>query len=174
MGTPNSINLASLDGSVNFTAARGLNPSFTGAVDTAALLFTVADVPGLRVFASTNLNNGTIAIIRAPGVYKVDLSVTAQGAVATACGIGVNMVASPIVADPVIGTDGVIKATDNLGVAAFAHLIELSTVIYVTAAQAAASLTVHFLCTNSAGAAPAGLDLVFTAFRVQQLAQVSF
>ncbi len=175
MGTPNSINLASLDGTVNATAVRALNAAFTGAVDAAVLRFdTFTNLAGTRVVVTTTGDNGTIITINSPGVYKVDLSVTATGAVAAACGIGVNMAAAPIVADPVLGVDGVIKATDNLGVVAMTQLIELSTVVYVTGAQAAAGLTVRFLATDSEGGAPAGLVLAFSGARVQQLAQVSF
>ncbi len=175
MGLENSINQASLDGALNVNNGRTINAAFTGAVDTAVLRFDATAVAfGSRLGVTTTVDNGTIVTIGAPGVYKVDLSVTATGAVATACGIGIDMAVEPIVADPAIGTDGVIKATDDLGVVNLTQLIELSTVIYVSAVQAAAVVRVRFLCTDSEGGAPAGLVLAFGSFRVRQLAQVSF
>ncbi len=175
MGTPNSINQASLDGSLNVNTGRALNAAFTGAVDTAVLRFdNTAVAIGSRLGVITTVDNGSVVSIGAPGVYGVDLTVTVTGAVAAACGIGIDMAAAPFVADPVIGTDGVIKATDNLGVVAMTQIVELSTVIYVSAVQAAAVVRVRFLCTDSEAGAPAGLVLAFCSFRVRQLAQVSF
>ncbi len=170
----NSINQASLATPQNLRTGRTINALFTGAVDDAILRFDVvsAVVGNSSIAVVTTGDDGTVVTITEAGVYQVDLSLDWTGAVAIAAGIGVDMTIFTV--DPVLGVDGVIKATDVLGVAAFTGHVELSTTIYVTGAQAAAGRTVRFICTNSAGAVPAGLVVAFGGWRIAQIAQVSF
>ncbi len=170
----NSINQASLATDQNSRNGRTINAVPTGGPDDAVLRFDVvsAVVGNSSIAVVTTAANGTVATISEAGAYQIDLSLDWTGAVAIAAGIGINMTIFTV--DPALGVDGVIKATDVLGVAAFTGHIELSTTVYVTGAQAAAGLTVRFLATNSAGAAPAGLVVAFGGWRISQIAQVSF
>ncbi len=172
--TRNSINQASLATDQNTRTGRTINATPTGAVDTAVLRFDVLTGSTAGIVVATTADNGTILTINQAGVYQIDLGLDFNGAVLLSAGIGINMGAGAIIADPLIGTDGVVKATDADGVAANTAHLELSTVVYVTGAQAAAGLTVRFLATDSAAGAPAGLVAAFGGWRVHQIAQVSF
>ncbi len=150
-----------------------INGTPTGSTDTSVLRFDNVNAVTTTVIAVvTTAAAGTIATINAPGVYHVDLGLDWTGAVAVIGAIAFNQAVFPIDADPVIGVDGVIKASDVLGVAAFTGHIELSTTFYVTNAQAAAGFAVRFNATNSAGAAPAGLVVAFGQWRIFQVASL--
>ncbi len=174
--TRNSINQASLATDQNTRNGRTINATPSGGVDTAVLRFDGQSIVigNTSIVVATNADNGTILTISQAGVYQIDLGLDVTGAVLLSAGIGINMAAAPIIADPLIGTDGVVKATDIDGVAVKTAHLELSTVVYVTGAQAAAGLTVRFLATDSAAGAPAGLVVAFGGWRVHQIAQVSF
>lgn len=166
-----SINLATVPASTNARQGNTINATPTGSTDDVILRFdNVNAVTATAIAVATTAANGTILTISEPGAYMVDLDLAWTGAVAIGAGIGVNMAAAPITNDPVLGVDGVIKATDVLGVANFTGHIGLSTVIYVTPAQAAAGLTVRFVASNSGNAAPVGLVAASGAYRIAQIA----
>jgi len=154
-----------------------LNATPTGSTDTAVLRMNVAaavPIGGRSINEVNSAANGTVLTISSSGVFQVDLELAFTGAVAVQAGIGFNMAAAPIVADPVFGTDGVIKAADMLMVATSTQAISFSTYIVVTAAQAAAGATLRFLATNSAGAAPVGIVAASVAYRVRKMFNVPF
>lgn len=154
-----------------------LQPTPTGSTDTAVVRFsdfTTVIITGTGISQTSGAVNGTIVTLAEPGLYEIDLTLGSTGAVAIAAGIGINMAAAPIVADPVVGTDGVIKALDTLGVALGNWPIELGTKILVSGAQAQAGSTVRALATNSAGAAPVGLVGTEGQLRIRKLFSTPF
>jgi hypothetical protein len=82
------------------------------------------------------------------------------------------MAAAPIVADPLVGTDGVFQANDFLDVASSTGGIRLGTAFYVADGEPPA--TIRFLGTDSAAAAPVGLIAATASFRLVKLADVGF
>jgi len=152
-----------------------LNATPTGSTDTAVLrMNAAATVAGSAVTEATTAAAGTIITIAQPGLWSIDFTAAFTGAVAVQLGIGFNMAAAPIVADPVVGTDGVVKAADMLMVATSTQALDLGTTFLVTAAQAATGFTVRLLGTNSAGAAPVGIVAGSVNYRLLQLANTPF
>lgn len=155
----------------NTNSGNTLGGTPTGTTDTAVLGFVnTAAALNSGVSPSTQAASGTIVSISQPGIYFIKLALDWTGAVAIQAGIGINMAASPIVANPVLGTDGVRASTDVLGVASFTGHIELTWVEYIDQADADLPTTVRFLATNSAGAAPVGLVAAFGSFSITQIA----
>lgn len=169
-----SINSALLPSANAIITGTTLNATPTGATDTAVLRFDTVVAPAIdpQVSSVTTAAAGTIVTLTESGVYLVSLTLAVNGAVAVAAGIGLDMVAAPIIADPAVGTDGVFSANDYLNLAASTSGIELSTVIYVD--EAASPSTIRFLGTNSAAAAPVGLVAATASFRIVKLANVAF
>ena len=163
--------LLQVDSASNDTVDAGM----TGSTDTAVLEFAAAATPvGPSITEATTATAGTVVTIGHTGLYGVQLTLGFTGAVAVAAGIGINMAAAPIVADPVVGTDGVIKAADMLMVADSTQVVDLATNFQVTAALAAAGFTLRFLATDSNGAAPAGIVVASVAYRLMKIANIVF
>ncbi len=166
---PQSINAALLASASDIVTGRVLNATPSGTTDTAVLRFDTVVVPAnSRITATTTAANGTILTLLDPGTYQVDLTLALTGAVAIDAGIGLNMLASPIVADPVVDTDGVFKANSVIGVAALTMGIELSTEFYVLSADTPATL--RLLASDPFGGAPLGLVAGDCSFRVLKTA----
>jgi peptidoglycan hydrolase-like protein with peptidoglycan-binding domain len=170
---PPSINAAVLDGNRDIVTGTVLNATPTGSTDTAVLRWDNVVVPAnSRITAATTAANGTILTLLDTGTYQVDMTLAMSGAVFIDPGIGLNMAASPIIADPVVGTDGVFKANSLTGVAALVMGIELSTTFYVDTAVTPATL--RFLATDPFVGAPSGLVAGDANFRLVKLANVPF
>jgi hypothetical protein len=169
-----SINSALLSSANAIITGTTLNATPTGATDTAVLRFDTVTVPAAdaRVAFTTTAAAGTVVTLTDSGLYQVDLTLAVNGAVAIAAGIGLDMAAAPIVADPAVGTDGVFQANDFLSVAANTAGIRFSTAFYVD--EATSPATIRLLATDSAGAAPAGLVAATASFRIVKLANIAF
>ena len=171
-------NQALLTGRVNIIANNTLNAGLTGTTDTAVLRFAAASgvVPLSEVSFRELLTaaEGLIVEILRPGLIEVSLDVAFTGAVLGAAGIGFNMAAAPIVADPVVGVDGVLKAADIDSNANMTLAISLSTFFIVTSAQVDAGATIRFLATNSAAGAPAGIPVASASYRMAKIARTVF
>ncbi len=152
-----------------------INATPTGGTDDTVLRFDAAAVAaGVGLAEVTTAAAGSIITASSPGIYMVDFDLAFTGAVAVAAGIGINMAAAPITTDPVVGTDGVIKAGDMLMVAVSTQVYSVATTIQVTAAQAAAGLTIRYLASNSANAAPVGVVAASVAYRIMKIANIPF
>ncbi len=169
-----SINSALLPSANSIITGITLNATPTGSTDTAVLRWDTITVPtaDAQVSFVTTAAAGTIVTLTESGLYLVDLTLAVNGAVALAAGIGLDMVAAPIIADPAVGTDGVFQANDLLSVAANTAGIRLATAFYVD--EATSPATIRFLATDSAAAAPAGLVAATASFRIVKLANLAF
>jgi hypothetical protein len=176
MQTPQqqSINSALLPSANAIITGTTLNATPTGSTDTAVLRWDTIVVPATdpQVSFTTTAAAGTIVTLTESGVYLVDLTLALTGAVAIAAGIGQDMAAAPIVADPAVGTDGVFQANDFLAVAANTAGIRFATALYVDESESPS--TIRFLATNSAGAAPVGLVAATASFRIVKVANIAF
>jgi hypothetical protein len=168
----NSALLLQVDSAINTV----INATPTGSTDTAVLRFNAAaTIVGTALSEATTAAAGTIVTLGETGMFSVELTLGFTGAVAVAAGIGFGMAAAPIVADPVVGTDGVIKAADMLMVASSTQVIDLGTVVNVSsAAVAAGTATLRFLATNSGGAAPVGVVAASVNYRILKVANTAF
>lgn len=155
----------------NFASVVG----FTGTTNTAVLLFQDANSSDTgRGFQATNSATlGTVLTIVQAGIYALDLFWSFTGAVSVGFGIGLNLAAAPIVADPAWATAGIVAALDPLtGAAAVTYGGVLSTKITVPQSLVNSGAIVHFLATNSAGAAPVGLIAASMAYRATKIADL--
>ncbi len=156
---------------INDTVDAGM----TGSTDDVILEFAgAATAGGVGLAEVTTAANGSIITVSSPGIYSIDFDLAFSGAVAVAAGIGINMATAPITADPVVGTDGVIKAADMLMVASSIQAYSSATTILVSAVQAAAGLTIRFIASNSANAAPVGVVVASVAYRIMKIANTPF
>lgn len=168
-----TINSAIITSSADIVTGRVLNATPTGTTDTAVLRFDNVTVPAnSRLSAVTNAANGTIVTLQDAGIYAVDMTLAMTGAVTVDAGIGLNTTAAPIIADPVVGTDGAFKANSLAGVASLRMAIEFATEIYVDSTQLPARI--RFLATDPFSGAPTGLAAGTASFRIVKTANFPF
>jgi hypothetical protein len=174
MSSPHQLNQAILTSQAEASNSV-INATPTGSTDDVILrMNAAATIVGVGIAEVTTAAAGTIVTISTPGIFSVSLTLGFTGAVAVAAGIGINMATAPITADPVVGTDGVIKAADMLMVASSTQVVDLATTFQCTAAQAATGMTLRFVASNSANAAPVGVVAASVAYRLQKLCNIPF
>ena len=165
-----------------FLRARTLNATPSGSTDTAVLRFNthlasfttktgqvVNSKPLINV--TTLAGSGSVYTIRRAGIYQATLSLSVGAGQTVHAGIGMDMdAAAPIVADPVVGTNGVLVASTTVAPSATGIPITLSTMLLVAPSDAAATVTVRALATNGAAGAPAGLVAAAATFDLVRVA----
>lgn len=164
-----------------FLRGRTLNGTPSGTTDTAVLrldthVATITALNGDVINSKPNISvattpaAGSIYTIRRPGIYLATLMLSVGASQTIHAGIGVNMAAAPIVADPVVGTDGVLVASTTVSPSATGVPITLQTTILVVPSDAAATTTVRALATDGSAGAPAGLVAARATFELVRLA----
>ncbi len=156
-----------LDGSkpdsiVNVSAGITANPNETGSTNTAVLRFSApAVVVGNGASETTTAADGTAVTITGSGHWMLEFGGATEAAnLGLALGVGVNLAAGAITADPSYATPGVIWALPSITTDLSSTPFLFKTGLYVIKGG---SLVVQFLATNDAAGAPT-LTTSVTAF----------
>ena len=153
---------------------------FTGAVNTAVLLFTAAATPvgpqgavAIPTWATSanDANAGTSVTLLKPGMYFVQLYCQQVAAVDVTYGISQDAAAGAITAVPAFATAGIVAVQRRVTIAGQTQVAtHLSALVPVSPEQSIAGSVIRFLATLSAGGAPANTQTAAAAwYRIRKL-----
>ena len=156
---PQDINRPLAQRSAIVNTAGGLVASpFTGAVNTAVLLFAAAGIvsgPTSYIVEVNDAAAGTSVVLRKPGVYEVRLYLEITEPIDVRFGISQDVAAAGLNTEPSFATNGFLDVQRATTALLLSNSGPITTHILVRPEQSIAGTTIRFHATIVGGAAPA-------------------